>query len=161
MNTLRHTIGRPLSWLLAAVVLIATTGISVHQIYCYCLGETTLALFSTQDPCVDSMPVADACCAPKTSSCCAKKAPKQEAGCQQHKDGCTKKTTRFFQMKEKFTVELFKLKQPVVTAAATLPVFYTPVFAKTSCSITQLNKAPPDIFLSGRDIGIRLQVFRC
>ena len=64
-------------------------------------------------------------------------------------------------MKEKFTVELFKLKQPVVTAAATLPVFYTPVFAKTSCSITQLNKAPPDIFLSGRDIGIRLQVFRC
>ena len=64
------------AWLWIAALLTATIGISVQQIYCYCLGKTTFPLFSAGEGCSAEKKAAKPdCCArhkKQKSSCCAK-----------------------------------------------------------------------------------------
>lgn len=39
------------SWLWIATLLTATVGVSVQQIYCYCVGKTSVSLFQAEDAC--------------------------------------------------------------------------------------------------------------
>ncbi len=44
-------------WLLAALLFISSTGLSVHQIYCHCKGALTSSILCAEDPCAT-----DSCC---------------------------------------------------------------------------------------------------
>lgn len=49
--------------LLAGIVLLASTGVSVHQLYCYCKGEVVASILPPDDPCeMASAPVQSAAC---------------------------------------------------------------------------------------------------
>ena len=147
------------SWSLIAALLVATMGVSVHQIYCYCAGETSISLFDAAPACGKTDAAGD-CCRVDLPACCAKLAQKSHCEKQSDAGDCTKKTTKVFQLKVKYLVEYedFKTFAPAALAPV-LPVWSLPVAREITYVRKALNKAPPP--LSGREIGIRLQIFRC
>ncbi|MFN0037400.1 MAG: hypothetical protein ACKVUS_20260, partial [Saprospiraceae bacterium] len=38
-------------WIWMAALFSATMGLSVQQVYCYCLGKTTVSFFAADDAC--------------------------------------------------------------------------------------------------------------
>ena len=151
------------TWLWIASLFVATVGVSGQQIYCYCLGKTTFSLFAADDRCeVEQTRQSKLCCAlaqlKQAHNCCDKKNQPGPV------KGCTKKTTRVFQLKTEFTIqekalELFPeltLDQDL-TAIPPFPVF-TPVPANPKI-VFQLFAHPPP--LSGRMICVRHGVFLC
>ena len=50
--------------MLAAMVFVATTGLSVHHLYCYCKGEMVTSILRPDDPCelVEKQSPAKKCC---------------------------------------------------------------------------------------------------
>ena len=154
------------AWTWMVALLIATMGVSVHQMYCYCAGIGSVSLFAMQDKCEGDRQTEAAkpsCCTKKMAakpSCCEKGAQGSKKG----KHGCTKKSTRVFQLKTEFTIqekvtELFPeltLDQDL-TAIPPFPVF-TPVPANPKI-VFQLFAHPPP--LSGRMICVRHGVFLC
>ncbi|HNE29982.1 MAG TPA: hypothetical protein PLW66_12480, partial [Saprospiraceae bacterium] len=94
-------------WLWMAALLTATVGVSVHRMYCYCMGSASYSVFVAPD---DSCTLHKA--AARLKSCCSQKeqaAPVCEKPAQSccgasekiaGKDhGCTEKTTKVFQLK--------------------------------------------------------------
>lgn len=154
------------AWIWMAALLTATMGVSVHQIYCYCAGMGSVSVFFLKDEC-SAKPLDDTA----TPSCCAKKAParascceKGDAGIAKKHHGCTKKTTKVFQLKPEFTLTESDLGK-IIHCPSDLPP--APVFIFLgACEITsQLvgiqsfpNPPPP---LSGRMICMRHCVARC
>lgn len=149
------------AWLWIAALLTATVGISVERIYCYCLGETTISFFAGEDPCTEKRNDDSGCCpkqnAPSPKSCC----EKDTEACNAIKhDGCTEKSTKVFQMKTEFVVDkpfektfdcpLWLREMP------TLRRYFAPVVCQYIFSDTP--QPPP---LSGRDICLRHQLYRC
>lgn len=143
----------------------ATVGVSVQQVYCYCVGKTTVSLFVAEDAChaeefltFDLNPEAG-CCAKKTApskpACCPKPEPSQK--------GCTKKTVQVFQLKTAFEVgtpDFKKLDQPNVWA--TTVSFFSPERPDASAHtfrLPRIERPPPPI--SGRMICLRHGVSRC
>lgn len=129
-----------LSWLFT--LLIATVGISVEQIYCYCMGNTKIALF----------PGESGCCKPQ-KTCCKKN--------QKHRN-CTHKTVKVHQLKTeavstpvefKFFCSPFLLPEPLPSLAV----------GTVDCQHTALHlpdfALPPPI--SGRIRCIKHQQFLC
>ena len=51
MSVLKKTIQHTAIYLLTATVLFASTGVSIHQFYCYCLGKMTASLFKPGNLC--------------------------------------------------------------------------------------------------------------
>lgn len=143
-------------WLWALTLSASTMGVSVQQIYCYCMGQTTVGIFEAEDACA-SRPEEDACCRKSVRSCCSKP-EKSESG-----HGCTSKTTRVFQLKTEFTVE--KKGDPLPAASDLAPV-QVPYLSVVVPQVTKsgypafppLTHSPP---LSGRQMCIRYGVFRC
>lgn len=139
----------------------ATVGVSVQQIYCYCLNKTTISWFAGDDACrvkeITATQTAS-CCRKQRASCCEKRAHKE------HPDKpCTKKTTRVFQLKTEFVLEKQLEKQenyPIeaheIVAISDFTYFSTP----TGVEIVQSPPEPPPP-LSGRNICLRHQHFRC
>lgn len=144
-----------------AALLSSTIGISVQQIYCYCLGKTTYSIFrEAPDACTQhARPVSEGCCKKATPRCCAKdgsKAKKEDRN-------CTKKTVKIFQMKVDFLVghPLDKTFDCPIWADE-LPE-YLRLYRPVICATTLTNKAPPapPPPLSGRMICLRHELFRC
>lgn len=146
------------AWLWIAALLTATVGVSVQQIYCYCAGKVTFSLFAAPNACAvggqSSKP--DCCAKPRpTHSCC------QKGGFVSKKThGCTHKSTKVFQMKTEFVVDKpFEKTFDCPLWMAKMPMFRR-FFRPAVCEVVISNKAPPPP-LSGRDISLRHQIFRC
>jgi len=154
---------KSITWLWIASLLIATVGVSGQQIYCYCMGKTTFSLFVAPDGCAEK-PLAETkkCCAanqgnPK-KSCCEKE--KQAKTSQ----GCTKRTTKVFQLKTEFTVQDKLTEQcPDFFLEVETPCVSQPVFICVSPdSFVGFQSYPlPPPPLSGRMICVLHGVFRC
>ncbi len=144
-----------------AALLISTTGISVQQIYCYCVGETTYALFlDAADACdAGATEAGAACCKNAAPGCCTPPAD----GKPEQTHGCTQKSVRVIQLDADFLVGHSSEKLFDCPAWAEEVPEYLRWFAPAIC----LNKnatepappAPPP--LSGREICLRYEIFRC
>lgn len=140
-------------------LLSATVGVSVQQVYCYCVGKTTVSLFTADDACHAPAAPSAGCCAksvlPK-KSCCEKPADVPE--------GCTKKTTQVFQLKTEFEVgqvAFKKIEIPQFWASPSVPKFCAlPIFDLQKADFQSFERPPPTL-LSGRMICVRHGVFRC
>lgn len=153
------------AWIWMAALLTATIGVSVHQIYCYCAGMRTVSLFTVQDECSAKPQTDDA-----ISACCAKKSPAKPSCCKkgaadtEKEPGCTKKTTRIFQLKPEFTVAESDFGK-IVHIPSDLPptpdfVWYAESIITTqSVGIQAFPNPPPP--LSGRMICVRHCVAIC
>ncbi len=157
-------------WLWMAALLSASIGVSVQQVYCYCLGKTTVSLFVAVDGCQTGdnratgtptfdlhIPATD-CCQSKAQSkksCCEKPAPE--------KRGCTKKSTKVFQLKTEFEVasaEFKKLELPKTWAPAfSVVAFFAPIPAVQTFKFHDFEHPPPS--LSGRMRCVLHGVYRC
>ncbi len=142
-------------------LLVATTGVSLQQIYCYCLGKTTTVLFSSGLPCAADRAIEKvACCKrdslPDQPTCCAKKAKVSK-----NDRGCAEKTTKVFQMKTEFLVD-----KPV-EKAFDFPLWINdfPLLRRMSrpviCEAHIFHRALPPPPLSGRDLCLRHELARC
>jgi hypothetical protein len=150
-----------LVWAWMVALFTATVGVSVQQIYCYCLNKTTISWFAGDDACrvkETAETKTASCCRKQRASCCEKRAHKEHPG-----KPCTKKTTRVFQLKTEFVLEKQVEKQenqyfeaPVIVQISNLIHFSTPKDAE----IVQTPPKPPPP-LSGRNICLRHQHFRC
>jgi hypothetical protein len=149
-----------IAWLWLVTLLVSTVGVHVHKIYCYCIGESSVSLFAAVDPCVfGKKPAAQAdCCKKDMPTCCEKAAEKGHS-----KDGCMKKTSRFFQLKTEFTTHKIEAQnfdfQWVAEVAAL--VWFEPSFRAALFEAPTFNKAPPPPPRSGRMIRQQIQSFRC
>lgn len=147
-------------WLWMAALLTATVGISVHEIYCYCLGRTTsFALFA---PAADDgdcavKPAAAPCCKKdRLPPCCAKAADDAKD------HSCKKKSTQVFQLKTEFLVDKpFEKALDFPLWLEELPFFARPVRSALCDASGLFNKAPPPLPVSGREICLRHELFRC
>ncbi len=150
------------TWLWIASLFIATVGVSGTQIYCYCVGQTTLSLFADDDACLEKQESTPASCCTKTEakahkSCCESPAREKDS------NGCTKKTTKVFQLKTEFTLQEKQFEK------FSLPVFeFNPALVPSFISYNILRSEeigfqsfahPPP--LSGRMICVRNCIFRC
>lgn len=142
-------------------LLSATIGISVEQIYCYCVGKTTFALFNEAvDACALETGAGnpDTCCKEDPPACCA--AEELQAS---DDHGCTKKSVKVFQLKTEFLIghPLDKTFDCPVWAGE-LPEYFR-LLRPVLCEIAPDNKAPPapPPPLPGRIICLRHEVFRC
>ncbi|MFN0213481.1 MAG: hypothetical protein ACKVT2_04430 [Saprospiraceae bacterium] len=148
-----------------AALLSASIGISVQQVYCYCLGKSTVSLFSAEDACqipddnLAPIGLAQDCCtkqiAATSPSCCKKDAPE--------KQGCTKKTTQVHQLKVAFEVvnPLFKKLEPPTNWGVIFsqPSFSSPFFVAYKHERRVFEHPPPSP--SGRMICVLHGVFLC
>lgn len=143
-------------WLWALTLSASTVGVSVQQIYCYCVGQTTVGIFEAEDACASDSDERD-CCTKQASSCCTKPEMQEKA------HGCTSKTTRFIQLRTEFIPEK-KTELPAgfaeidffVSISAFLPFRCFP--QSGSPSSIAVSNSPP---LFGRQLCIRYQIFRC
>ena len=141
-----------------SALLIATFGVSVEQVYCYCTGKTRMAWMVEDMGCQRTASATTV----KTQSCCAKKKTAHAKCHKENKQGCTKRTTYVFQLKTEYEVaqpEFKKLDVPVFELpAAVLPAF---LFAlpRIEKEVYAANDLPPP--LSGRAICVRHGIFRC
>ena len=143
-------------WLWALTLSASTVGVSVQQIYCYCAGQTTVGIFEAEDACASGTNERD-CCTKQARSCCSKPEKKEKT------HGCTSKTTRFIQLRTEFIPEK---KTELPTGLADVDLFISvPVFLPVRClsqpgnpSLIAVSHSPP---LSGRQLCIRYQIFRC
>jgi hypothetical protein len=151
------------TWLWIASLLIATVGVSGQQIYCYCVGKTTLSFFVAEDACAAGLQHdRGSCCTASlrkvTRSCCTK-VPQSDTS-----KGCTRKTTRVFQLKTAFLVQELGTEK-VSDGISDQPILflYQPLYA---AFVYQSSKADFPVFehpppVSGRMICVRNGVFRC
>lgn len=146
-----------------SALLGASIGVSIQQVYCYCVGKTRVTLFVAEDACQDAplAPRSEACCkkeeTPARPQCCDRPAE------QEHK-GCTKKTTTVLQLKTAFEVGHFSLKKlDAPKNSFFAPPHFTPlesVCLKSSATFCRLDRPPPPP-PSGRMICIRHGISRC
>lgn len=164
-------------WLWIAALLTATIGVSMERIYCYCLGQTSIALFGVQEWRDDTVSgvATNACCAKRETSslsCCAKTGvtdcalegltPATDAPHFGFSDaGCTHKTIKVFQLHTEYLQEKqsgFELDYPLwfrempFIRRLTRPVI-------CGAQITPVYPKPPPI--SGRNLCVRYQIYRC
>jgi hypothetical protein len=148
-----------------AALLIATVGVSVQQIYCYCVGKTTIAFFRADDACrLENTSDTPGCCERQSppsigtsASCCQKETGAGWA----ETDGCMEKSTKVFQLKTEFLVD--KPSDKTLDCPAWLgemPIFKR-FFRPAICEAAHFNKPPPVPPLSGRAICVRHHLFRC
>lgn len=157
------------AWLWMAALLSATMGVSVQQVYCYCVGKTTVSLFAADDACqakhidglTQSHPINNL-----SGSCCKKPAPTKPSCCEKpepDKQGCTKKTTQVFHLKTEFEVshsDFKKLDPPKAWASLPpFPIFSSSFLKARKCAFQSFERPPPS--LSGRAICVRHGVFQC
>jgi hypothetical protein len=154
-------INKYLIGLWALALLGSTAGVSIHQVYCYCVGQTTVSLFEAEDAChmEDFAALADNCCKmpekPVEKACCEKPTEKN--------DGCTKKTTTVLKLKVEYEVSHHDLKK----LDAGKYFFHAEIPASPFTWAPAVQKAAPSYFdrppppVSGRMICVRNGVFRC
>ncbi len=85
---------------MVATVWVATTGLSVHHLYCYCKGEAVTSLFRPTDSC-EAEPTAKSCCKSKTCG-------GENLSTQKH--NCTDCTSVFVKLDVKYLPSFLDLK---------------------------------------------------
>ncbi|HNL38428.1 MAG: hypothetical protein U0U46_15240 [Saprospiraceae bacterium] len=157
-------------WLWMAALLTATVGVSVHRMYCYCMGSASYSVFVAPD---DSCTLHKA--AARLKSCCSQKeqaAPVCEKPAQSccgasekiaGKDhGCTEKTTKVFQLKTEFLVDKpFEKTFDFPLWLQDLPFFVRRMRPALCEAAIYFNKAPPPPAPTGWQICIDHRNFRC
>lgn len=149
------------AWLWMAALLSASIGVSVQQVYCYCVGKTTVSLFAADEACQAMGKMAD-----QTDACCKKAVPAKKNCCEkpasEHK-GCTKKTTQVFQLKTEFEVAKTEFKKisflDFWTPGISFPSFFQGIKFAQKADFQGFKRQPPT--LSGRMICVRHGVSRC
>lgn len=150
------------AWLWIAALSTATVGVSVHQIYCYCQGKSVVSLFSIQNACAaeERRDVSDCCrqqASPTPHSCC----EREKKSCDGEQNGCMEKSTKVFQLKAEYVVDHpFEKTFDCPLWIEKMPMFRR-YFRPAICETIFTDKSPPPPSLSGRDICLRLQTFRC
>jgi hypothetical protein len=148
------------AWLWIATLLTATVGLSMHRIYCYCVGQEKVSLFSHTDACTlqERANIEDCCRTPaagEKTSCCSK-----DTGAPEQK-GCMDKSTRFFQLKTEFVVDKpFEKHFDCPLWIEKMPVFRRFLRPAFCAMVPPADKAPPPS-PSGRELLVRLRTFRC
>lgn len=146
-------------WIWVFALFTATAGISFEQIYCYCLGKTSIAFFRSDAACQAKKSTdTSKCCKKKVLSCC-----EQKATGTQKDHGCTHKTVKVFQLKTAFIVDQSLEKGQVL---ADLPFFYAPIYIFSAPAYLRLA---PDVVAfpaspplpSGRELCIWHHQFLC
>ncbi|MEI6411419.1 MAG: hypothetical protein WCR52_18665 [Bacteroidota bacterium] len=150
-----------LVWAWMVALFTATVGVSVQQIYCYCLNKTTISWFASNEAChvkEKKETTVASCCRKKQASCCEKRVQKEHSS-----KPCTKKTTRVFQLKTEFVLEK-QIEKQEKSPIEDLRVVEIPDFfylnAPKDVDIVQPPPTPPPP-LSGRSICLLHQHFRC
>jgi len=151
---------RTLIWLWIATLLTSTVGISVTQIYCYCVGESTYSILQeAEDACAaNQVPEGDSCCKKEAPACCTEKGLKSGDD-----HSCTKKTVKVFQLRSDFLIgHSLEKTFDCPLWAEELPE-YLRFYRPRICLASPNNKAPPapPPPLSGRMICVRYELFRC
>jgi len=149
-------IKKGITWLWMAVLLVSTVGISVHSIYCYCVGESNVSIFfAEEDACLSKIQEEVSCCTKDAAPTCC------EAD-KSHGD-CTDENVTVYQLKTEFLVD-----QPFVKTfnspawVEDLPFFKRFTRTVLCCDTPSLlpdANAPPSP--TGREICIRHELFRC
>jgi hypothetical protein len=145
-----------IAWLWMAVLLVSTIGISVHSIYCYCVGESNVSIFFAED---------DACLSKvqEEMTCCTKDAVPTCCEADKSHSDCTDENVTVYQLKTEFLVD-----QPFVKTfdcpawVEDLPFFKRFTRTVLCCDTPSLlpdANAPPSP--TGRDICIRHELFLC
>lgn len=151
------------TWLWIASLFVATVGVSVRQIYCYCLGETSFSLFNDKGGCETPAGQAE-------KSCCATPAPKPHSCCNDENihpkgKGCTRKTTRVFQLKTEYTFpEKNDASKPLAATDSFVvpaPLLPSPGFQPNGRSVALAMVVHPPPPVPGRIICLRHGAFRC
>lgn len=160
-----HFTHKSFAWTWILAILAASIGVSVEQVYCYCLGKTSVSLFVADDACQATDAVVQIT---DNQSCCKKKRLENASDCCNQKDrnsrDCTHKTTRYHQLKTAFEVGKPGLKKLVLPDLSAPSVsFLQPdwTFPTSTCLLKSygLEFRPPPI--SGRMKGVWQGVFRC
>jgi hypothetical protein len=142
-------------WMTA--LLTSTVGISVHRIYCYCLGQTTVSIFSSgKDACAEQLPASgDSCCLSQEASCCESSCLTPASG-----QGCSDSSTEVLQLKTEFLVEHpAGLNIDCPAWVDDLPLFRR-FFKPVLCDVVRPDLPDPPPPLSGRALCQRYQIFR-
>jgi len=84
---------------MVATVWVATTGLSVHHLYCYCKGETVTSLFKPTDDCEKEA---------NDKPCCKSKTCGQNLATSKH--SCTDCTSEFVKLDVKYLPSFLDLK---------------------------------------------------
>lgn len=155
-------------------LLVSTVGVSLHAVYCFCAGKSTISFFEAVDYCTEKQPKAGMeCCmlrhegddAPNVAQ--QSKHEKKAASCCERpvKDrDCTQTTTKVFVLKtdillEKNALKVFDFQIITEPACFAAPQITSGVATAATCP----NKAPPESppALSGREICLQGGVFLC
>lgn len=173
-------------WLWMAAVLTATVGVSVERLYCYCLGEARIALFTkVSDTCQDknanTAHRAMACCDRRDQqqnsrglTCCALVKGETPVGCdplnKSNGDvsvpawsdaGCVHKSCQYHQWQAEGLLDKqdsWKFDFPCWFKESPFFRHFTrPVLCQTTKS-PRLTHAPP---LSGRERCVLYHIYRC
>ncbi|MBK9016436.1 MAG: hypothetical protein IPM82_21505 [Saprospiraceae bacterium] len=138
-------------YLLASTVFVATTGLSVHHLYCYCKGEMVTSLFRPDEPCElsEKQSPATNCC---TGSSCGKMDGEK-------KHNCADCTSIFVKLDAKYLPSFFDLKLQAFfapqTANFTQPSFI--VLVKNALRWQQDLPPPP----AGKELLPWIQSYLC
>ncbi|MBI5916285.1 MAG: hypothetical protein HY842_12990 [Bacteroidetes bacterium] len=144
-NAIRHIA----VYLLAGIVFIATTGLSVHHLYCYCKGEIVTSIFRPDGSCgMAENATQRGCC--KGTACIA------TANETQHK--CADCTSEFVKLDVKYlpTFSDLKLTLPAAPQVVHVACFEIPVAEKTA--IGWERDIPPP---AGKELLPWVQSFLC
>lgn len=162
------TIQRYFLWLWLFSVPVATMGIPMYEVYCFCLGKTQMALFVAADPCAthQTTSTANTCCK-QASDTCPLGAVMEKPDCcagkfkARDKHSCTKKTLKVLQFKSKYLVDSLLTLDVDWTVPAPLQsiVFVQPVWIARKPYLPDPPRPPPP--LSGRDRCVRHQLYLC
>ncbi len=135
---------------LTAIVLVSSTGVSVHRLYCYCKGEVTASIFRPDDPCetADAPVEKTGCC--KTGNC--------ELPAKTHRHDCSDCTSEYVKLDVKYLV--FSADFQITAPVATIPTWATYedfTFLETTKIGWEQNIPPP----SGKELLPWIQSFLC
>lgn len=155
-------------WLWLFSVPVATVGIPMYEVYCFCLGKTQMALFVSADPCAthQSNTTANTCCKQPADTCPLGAAVEKPDCCAgkfkaRDKHSCTKKTLKVLQFKSKYLVGALSALDVDWIApplSGTHP-FFTQIWIAQDQPLPAPPQPPPP--LSGRDRCVRHQLFLC
>lgn len=146
-KSLQHT----LVFLMAGIVLLSTTGVSVHKMYCYCKGQMVASVFCPDDPCEDAPYLSE------KAGCCKDK-PCSPASGPGHK-GCSDCRSEFVKLDVQYVLFScdFQLTAPAAflgnsaLAVEILPQAFQP-------KVSWLDDLPPP---AGKELLPWLQSFLC
>lgn len=144
-NAIRHIA----VYLLAGIVFIATTGLSVHHLYCYCKGEIVTSIFCPDEPCgVAEKATQRDCC--KGTTC------PSAANETRHK--CADCTSEFVKLDVKFLPAFFDLKLSLPPAPQFVHVAFFEIPVVKQTAICHKPALPPP---AGKELLPWVQSFLC